>query len=115
MNVISRILMTDVFIHKMCRICGCDQKGKRDDNLVPPKHYSLYMYNHEFMWGNKFRNYNQIEGVYEHQVIIHESHFVDPDDRNVHTQYVENLQMQAKRKLRRQLGSSLTLFPSYIP
>jgi transposase-like protein len=53
-------------------------------------------------------------GIYEHQVIIHEANFVDPNDREVHTQKVENMWMRAKHKLRRQFGTSRALFPSYL-
>ena len=53
-------------------------------------------------------------GIYEHHVVIHQSNFVDPNDRSVHTQLIENTWMRAKRKLRRQCGTSEELFPSYI-
>jgi hypothetical protein len=53
-------------------------------------------------------------GIYEHQVIVHQENFVDPDDRSAHTQNVENMWMRAKRKLRRQFGTSEDLFPSYL-
>lgn len=57
---------------------------------------------------------NMCGGVYDHQVIIHEENFVDPDDSDVHTQNVENMWMRAKRKLRRQFGTSEALFTSYL-
>ncbi|CAH1375563.1 unnamed protein product [Tenebrio molitor] len=53
-------------------------------------------------------------GIYEHHVIIHEENFVSPDDPNVHTQHVENMWMRAKKKLRRQYGTSEALFTSYL-
>ena len=40
--------------------------------------------------------------------------FVDPNDDAIHTQNVENLWMQVKRKLRRQFGTSETLFTSHL-
>ena len=49
-----------------------------------------------------------------HKVVLHERHFVDPDDEDMHTQNVENMWMRAKHKLRRQFGTSRDLFPSYI-
>lgn len=65
-----------------------------------------------------WRAYNNVDqiggGIYEHQVVVHEHHFVDPDDRTIHTQRVENMWMRAKRKLRRQFGTSEALFPSYL-
>ena len=53
-------------------------------------------------------------GIYTHDVIVHERHFVDPEDINIHTQNVENLWMRVKRKLRRQYGTSHALFSSYL-
>jgi len=51
---------------------------------------------------------------YTHDVIVHQQNFVDPGDEDVHTQNVENMWMRAKRKLRRQFGTSRELFPSCI-
>lgn len=53
-------------------------------------------------------------GVYAHDIIVHERHFVDPDNPNIHTQTIESTWMRAKRKLRRQHGTSRELFPSYL-
>nr|KAG5692728.1 hypothetical protein BaRGS_033839 [Batillaria attramentaria] len=50
-------------------------------------------------------------GIYLHDVIVHDQHFVDP---NIHTNNIENTWMRAKRKLRRQFGTSEDLFPSYL-
>lgn len=52
--------------------------------------------------------------MYEHQVIILEANFVDPNDELVHTQNVENMWMRAKSKLKRQFGTSRALFESYM-
>lgn len=54
------------------------------------------------------------QGIYEHSVVVHQHHFVDPTDAEVHTQNVANLWMRAKRKLKRQFGTSRALFPSYL-
>jgi len=53
-------------------------------------------------------------GIYTHDTIIHERNFVDPDDDDIHTQNIENMWMRAKRKIRRQFGTSDELFPSYL-
>ena len=62
--------------------------------------------------------YAQIEninhGIYRLDVIVHHEHFVDPNDDAIHTQNVENLWMRVKRKLRRQFGTSETLFTSHL-
>ena len=65
-------------------------------------------------WPSYARIENINGGIYTHQVIIHEQHFVDPDDSNIHTQNVENMWMRVKRKLRRQFGTSDALFTSYL-
>jgi len=53
-------------------------------------------------------------GIYTHEVIIHQQHFVDPWNEDIHTENIENMWMRAKRKLRRQFGTSRNLFPSYL-
>ena len=52
--------------------------------------------------------------VYTHDVIVHQRNFVSPQDESVHTQNIENTWQRAKRKLKRQYGTSEELFPSYI-
>ena len=86
-----------------------------------------------------YANIDQIcNGIYTHSVVVHERHFVDPDhpaihtqlientwmrhERHfvdpdhpaIHTQLIENRWMRAKKKLRRQHGTSVHLFSSYI-
>lgn len=62
-----------------------------------------------------YRNIGQLQhGIYDHSVVVHDRNFVDPDDSSIHTQNIENLWMRAKRKLKRQCGTSRTLFPSYL-
>lgn len=62
-----------------------------------------------------YRNVSLLRnGVYDHSVVIHERYFVDPIDRENHTQNCENMWMRAKRKLKRQFGTSDALFPSYL-
>lgn len=53
-------------------------------------------------------------GIYMHDVVVHERHFVDPDSPDVHTQNIENTWMRAKRKVKRQFGTSRNLFHTYI-
>ena len=65
-------------------------------------------------WASYANIENMNGGVYTHQVIMHEENFVDPNDGSVHTQNVENMWMRVKRKLRRQFGTSDTLFTSYL-
>ena len=57
---------------------------------------------------------NLNNGVYTHSVINHSENFVDPADEDIHTQSVENFWMRAKRKMRRQFGTSEDLFPTYL-
>lgn len=62
-----------------------------------------------------YANLDQLaNGIYTHSVVIHERNFVDPNDASVHTNVVENMWMRAKRKLKRQFGTSRALFPSYL-
>ena len=53
-------------------------------------------------------------GIYIHDVIVHQRNFVDPNDPTVHTQFIENTWMRAKRKSHRHHGTSGPLFQSYI-
>ena len=53
-------------------------------------------------------------GVYLHDVIVYQHNFVDPLHPDVHTQNIENLWMRAKRKLRRQFGTTRPLFDTYL-
>jgi len=53
-------------------------------------------------------------GIFTHEVVVHQNYFLDPNDADVHTQNVENLWMKAKRKIRRQFGTSQELFTSYL-
>jgi transposase-like protein len=62
-----------------------------------------------------YANVDQINnGVYQHEVVVHAQHFVDPVHPEINTQAIEGLWMQAKRKLRYQSGTSRVLFPSYL-
>jgi len=45
-------------------------------------------------------------GIYTHAVVVHQAHFVDPNDTEIHTQNIENMWMWAKRKIKRQFGTS---------
>ena len=61
------------------------------------------------------RGIDQIQGgVYEHDVVVHQRHFVGPSDPDIHTQNIENTWMRAKKKLRRQHGTTAELFHSYL-
>ena len=53
-------------------------------------------------------------GIFQHDVVIHEANFVNPNDRDVHTNNVENMWMRGKRQLKRMFGTSDTLFPTYL-
>lgn len=62
-----------------------------------------------------YRNLAQwANGIFLHSTVVHERNFVDPNDPTIHTQNIENLWMRAKRKLKRQFGTSADLFPSYL-
>ena len=47
-------------------------------------------------------------------MIVHAEHFLDPNNPTIHTNNIENTWMRAKRKLKRQFGTSEELFPSYL-
>ena len=53
-------------------------------------------------------------GIYSHNTVIHADHFVDPIDDSVHTQGIESVWKDVKKKLRRQCGTSNILFESYL-
>ncbi|GFR75181.1 hypothetical protein ElyMa_003912700 [Elysia marginata] len=56
---------------------------------------------------------NIANGIYTHSIIVHERNFIHPDDPDVHTT-IENRCMRAKKKLKRQHGTSVHLFASYM-
>lgn len=53
-------------------------------------------------------------GIYDHQVVIHQRNFVNPENLSIHTQNVENMWMRIKSKMKKQFGTSDNLFPSYL-
>jgi len=55
-----------------------------------------------------------VGGIYTHDVVVHDRHFVDPNDAKVHTQNAENMWSCVKRKIRQQYGTSWDLFPTYM-
>ena len=57
---------------------------------------------------------NLNHGTYTLSIVVHQANFVDSNDQDTHTENVENMWMRAKRKLRRQFGTSRALFPSYL-
>ena len=65
-----------------------------------------------------WRGYNNVgqlnNGIYQHEVVVHAQEFVDSVHEEIHTECIEGLWMQAKRKLRWQGGTSRGLFASYL-
>jgi hypothetical protein len=62
-----------------------------------------------------YTNISQLgHGIYDHAVVIHANNFVDPVHRDIHTQTIEGLWMQVKRKQRYQGGTSRGLFKNYL-
>lgn len=65
-----------------------------------------------------WRGYNNVgqlgNGIYDHAVVVHADNFVHPVHPDIHTQTIEGLWMQVKRKQRYQGGTSRGLFPSYL-
>lgn len=58
--------------------------------------------------------YNRLGDLgYEHRVVIHEQHFVDPVT-GIHTNNVENYWQRCKRKLKWMYGTSYHMIPSYF-
>ena len=53
-------------------------------------------------------------GAYLHSSINHSQHLVHPIDQEIHTQNIEDMWMRAKRKLKRQFGTSEALMSSYL-
>lgn len=58
--------------------------------------------------------YNNIRDLgYEHRVVIHENHFVDPYT-GTHTNNVEAYWQRCKRRFKRMYGTSRALLPSHV-
>ena len=58
----------------------------------------------------KSSSYDALEnfagGIYQHDISVHQENFVDPNEPDIHTQWIEGIWMHAKRKLCRQCGTS---------
>ena len=54
------------------------------------------------------------QGVYLHDVIIHEHNFIDSIHDWLHTNTIKGTWMRAKQKLQHQHGTSRALFPFYL-
>ena len=54
------------------------------------------------------------DGIYQHEVIVHQQQFVDSVHADIHTETIEGLWMLVKRKLCYQAGTSRGLFASYV-
>jgi hypothetical protein len=65
-----------------------------------------------------WRGYNNVgqlnHGIYDHTVVVHANNFVDPVHSEIHTQTIEGLWMQVKRKQRYQGGTSHGKFHTYL-
>jgi transposase-like protein len=65
-----------------------------------------------------WQGYNELEnldgGIYQHDVVVHEYNFVNPNDADVHTQSIESTWNRMKSTLKRMRGTSADLFPSYL-
>ena len=51
---------------------------------------------------------------YKHSVIIHKRHFVDPNNREIHTQNIECLWSRMKLKIKRMFGSEEEKIETYF-
>lgn len=61
------------------------------------------------------RAYNRLSGLgYQHSVVVHDTHFVSPEDSSVHTQNVENMWRCLRRFLNRRSSYSRRHLQSYI-
>ncbi|GFR96552.1 hypothetical protein ElyMa_004454400 [Elysia marginata] len=92
--------------------------NRRADTLRPIIHQTILPVPGTHIISDGWVAYAQIgdmDGdIYSHHVIIHDDHFVDPDDPEIHTNNVENMWMRTKRKLKRQFGTYRALFQSYL-
>jgi len=95
----------NVFLWK-CRIAPLEQHIQ--DYILPGRHIVSEGW-------LAYANIDAIRGeIYTHSVVVHQTHFVDLNDSEIHTQNIENMWMWAKRKIKRQFGTSRKLFPSYL-
>lgn len=91
---------------------------QRRDRITLEKIISAHILPGTILITDAWAGYNNIatmnNGVYMHDVVVHAYNFVDPIHSEIHTETIEGLWMQAKRKLRYQSGTSRNLFPSYL-
>lgn len=65
------------------------------------------------MWA-AYNNIRHSPNGYEHLTVNHSLNFVNPNDRDAHTQTIEGMWARAKRKLKNMNGTSPELFRSYL-
>ena len=70
-----------------------------------------------YIMSDSWRAYLDIDtsaNKYTHKMINHSVHFVDPNDRNVHTQGVESIWRAAKQKFKAMNGVDRRYLKSYL-
>lgn len=67
------------------------------------------------MGGQPMQTFDWIaSSIYMHDILVHQRNFVNPADREVDIENVENWWMRAMRKLRHQFKTPQELFPLYL-
>jgi transposase-like protein len=65
-----------------------------------------------------WQGYNHIRtiqnGIYTHDVVVHDTHFVHPACNDIHTQSVEGMWSRVKHVLKKMRGTSSDLLSTYL-
>ncbi|KAG0441361.1 hypothetical protein DMUE_1099 [Dictyocoela muelleri] len=123
-SIIYKSITADVSLRRNCRVFGI-----ADTFCTPSKYYVEVVPNRKrgtllpiirricrpetIMWSDEWRAYSTISTIYEHGTVNHSPRFVNPIE-GVHTQNIESLWNELKRKLKGIMGIGIGQLQGYL-